>query len=176
MKIYVLNYIKGCQGWLTKITELHWGAKSLPQHQLCDDIADKIAEFQDKVSEVEQSISGRFKVGDLKPVPCNASTLMEFVKEVISSTNSFYAKLKQEGDDYIGMRSDTEAFLSDMQRLLYLTDFTVKEELKHRLRNGLTENRVEVSDGRNTYSLTENELREIVRESIDNIKYKKRGY
>ena len=71
------------------------------------------------------------------------------------------------------MRSDTEAVLSDLQRQLYLTDFTIKEGLKQRLRDKIRENRVTVSNGREEYSMTENELRELVSEAIDNLKRKK---
>ena len=170
MKKYILSYICDIEGWKTAIKQLHWDANSLSQHQLCDDIATTISEFQDKVSEVEQSISGKLPVNNLKGTAYKITTLKKFVEDVISGTNNFYSKLKNEGDDYIGMRSDTEAFLSDMQRQLYLVDFTVKESLKQRLRNQMNENRVEITDGTNHYSLTENELREFVSEAIKKVK------
>jgi hypothetical protein len=153
----------------TAIKQLHWDANSLPQHQLCDDIAELISEYQDKVAEVEQSISGRLPLNNLKGTPYKVTSLKKFVEDVISGTNSFYSKLKNEGNKYIGMRSDTEAFLSDLQRQLYLVDFTIKESLKQRLRNKINENRVTISDGRNKYSLTENELREFVCKAVSNV-------
>jgi hypothetical protein len=67
------------------------------------------------------------------------------------------------------MRSDTEAVLSDLQRQLYLVDFTIKESLKERLRNKINEGRVTISNGREKYSLTENELREFVSKAIRNV-------
>lgn len=169
MKKYILDYINKLEGGKTNIKQLHWNAKNLPQHQLCDDIAEKIAEHQDKISEVEQSISGKFKIGELKGTTAPTSSLMGFIKAIISDAKDFYAKLQNEGDEYIGMRSDVESFLSDMQRFKYLADFTVKESLKERLRDKITENRVEITDGNEIYSLTENELRELIRESIDKV-------
>lgn len=169
MKKYILDFICKLEGYGTAIQSLHWSANSLPQHQLCDDIATTISDYQDKVAEVEQSISGRLPVNKLKGTPYNVTTLKKFVDDVINSVNEFYAKLKKEGDKYIGMRSDTEAVLSDLQRQAYLVDFTVKEGLKRRLRDMMTENRVEVCNGRETYSLTENELREVVKEAIRNL-------
>ena len=169
MKKYILDFICKLEGYGTAIHSLHWSANSLPQHQLCDDIATTISDYQDKVAEVEQSISGRLPVNKLKGTPYNVTTLKKFVDDVINSVNEFYAKLKKEGDKYIGMRSDTEAVLSDLQRQAYLVDFTVKEGLKSRLRDMMTENRVEVCNGRETYSLTENELREVVKEAIRNL-------
>jgi len=169
MKKYILSFICDVEGWKTAIKQLHWDAKSLSQHKLCDDIAGLISDYQDKVAEVEQSISGKLPVNNLKGTAYKITTLKKFVEDVISGTNSFYSKLKNEGDNYIGMRSDTEAFLSDMQRQLYLVDFTVKESLKERLRNKINENRVTISDGRNKYSLTENELREFVCKAVRNV-------
>jgi len=43
------------------------------------------------------------------------------------------------GDTYVGMASDCESFLSDMQRKLYLVNFTLKEELKRRLKAEISE-------------------------------------
>lgn len=170
MKKYILDFICNLEGKKTAIKSLHWHANSLSQHQLCDDIATIISDYQDKVSEVEQSISGKLPVNNLKGVPYKVTTLKKFVEDVIKDTKSFYSKLQNEGDEYIGMRSDTEAVLSDLQRQLYLVDFTVKESLKQRLRNKINENRVEISNGKEKYSMTENELREFVSEAIKNVK------
>jgi len=172
MKKYILDFICQLEGFKSSIKALHWSANSLPQHQLCDDIATTIADYQDKVSEVEQSISGRLPVNNLKGTPYKITNLKKFVEDVINGVNSFYSKLKKEGDNYIGMRSDTEAVLSDLQRQLYLVDFTIKESLKQRLRNQINEGRVTISNGKESYSMTENELRELVTEAINNVKKK----
>jgi hypothetical protein len=169
MKKYILTYICDIEGWKTAIKQLHWDANSLSQHQLCDDIATIISDYQDKVSEVEQSISGKLPVNNLKGTPYKITNLKKFVEDVIKGTKEFYHKLQKEGDEYIGMRSDTEAVLSDLQRQLYLVDFTIKESLKQRLRNKINEGRVTISNGREKYSLTENELREFVSKAIRNV-------
>ena len=169
MKKYILDFLCKLEGYGTAIQSLQWDANSLSQHQLCDDIATIISDYQDKVSEVEQSISGRLPVNNLKGTPYKITNLKKFVEDVISGVNSFYSKLKNEGDKYIGMRSDTEAVLSDLQRQLYLVDFTIKENLKQRLRNQINENRVTISNGREKYSMTENELRELVSEAVKNV-------
>ena len=169
MKKYILTYICDIEGWKTAIKQLHWDANSLSQHQLCDDIATIISDYQDKVAEVEQSISGKLPVNNLKGTPYKITNLKKFVEDVIKGTKEFYHKLQKEGDEYIGMRSDTEAVLSDLQRQLYLVDFTIKESLKERLRNKINEGRVTISNGREKYSLTENELREFVSKAIRNV-------
>ncbi len=172
MKKYILDFICQLEGFKTGIKSLHWDSNSLSQHQLCDDIATTISDYQDKVSEVEQSISGKLPINNLKGTTYKITTLKKFVEDVISSINSFYSKLKKEGDKYIGMRSDTESVLSDLQRQLYLVDFTIKEGIKERLRNKINENRVSIFNGKTEYNLTENELRELVSEAVKNVKGK----
>jgi len=140
----VLAFVEKLEIFKTKIKALHWDANSLSQHELCDDIAERIADFQDQVSEVEQSISGKLPKEMFKPTNQEfgeVGTLKEFVESVIDCTNDFYKKLGEKGDKYIGMRSDCESFLSDMQRKLYLVNFTLKEELKMRLRDKINESR-----------------------------------
>ena len=58
---------------------------------------------------------------------------------MLDATNTFYKSLEDEGDNYTGMRSDCESFLSEMQRNLYLVNFTMKEDLKRRLSNRINE-------------------------------------
>jgi len=135
----VLEFVNRLEGYKTAIKVLHWSSDNMSQHKLCDEIADRIAEFQDQVSEVEQSINGNIKRNQLKPIEYKVTNLRKFVEDVLDETNTFYKGL--DGDTYVGMRSDCESFLSDMQRNLYLVDFTMKEDLKRRLQNRLNESR-----------------------------------
>ena len=138
----ILAFVEKLEIFKTKIKALHWDSNSLSQHELCDDIASRIADFQDQVSEVEQSIHGKLSKNLFKPSNQNygdVGTLKEFVENVLDTTNKFYKELENMGDDYIGMRSDCESFLSDMQRKLYLVNFTLKEELKERLKTKINE-------------------------------------
>lgn len=140
----ILAFIEKLEVYKTKIKALHWDADSLSQHKLCDEIAESIAEFQDQVSEVEQSISGKLGKNMFRPDNQEfgeIGTLKEFVKSVIDHTNTFYKELQNKGDEYIGMRSDCESFLSDMQRKLYLVNFTMKEDMKRRIAEMVNESR-----------------------------------
>lgn len=175
MKKVVLDYINKMEGWKTAIKSLHWDADNLSQHKLCDDIADRIADFQDQVSEVEQAISGNLSINTLKGTTYKIKDLKSFIQDVLDDTNVFYKKVKKLGDDYIGMASDCESFLSDMQRNLYLANFTLKEDLKRRLKDKINESRKEyVIESKNAnYTLTESELKNLLRSSVHNVLKKK---
>lgn len=135
----VLAFVNKLEGYKTAIKQLHWDAKNMSQHELCDDIAESIAEFQDTVSEVEQSITGKLKVNSLNPTEYKIKDLKSFVQDVLDATNTFYKAIKDKGDTYVGMASDCESFLSDMQRKLYLVNFTMKEEFKREFRAKINE-------------------------------------
>ena len=171
MKKVILDYINKMEGWKTAIKSLHWDADNLSQHKLCDDIAGTIADFQDQVSEVEQAISGNLSVNTLKGAPYKIKDLKTFIQDVLDDTNVFYKKVKKLGDDYIGMASDCESFLSDMQRNLYLVNFTVKEDLQRRLKNRINESRKEyiIESKYANYTLTESEFKNLLRSSVHNV-------
>ena len=135
-----INYLEGCK---TAIKSLHWDPDNMSQHKLDDEIADAIADFQDQVAEVEQGIHGQLPLNQLKGDTITVKDLESFVQDVISKTTDFYKQLDGKGDEYIGMRSDCESFLSAMQKNLYLLRFTIKnamkEEMKRRIKANLRE-------------------------------------
>ena len=178
----VLSFVNKLEGYKTAIKELHWDSDNMSQHELCDKIADSIAEFQDTVSEVEQSITGKLAIGNLKPVSYKVTSLKKFVEDVLDATNSFYKSLEDEGDTYTGMRSDCESFLSDMQRNLYLVNFTMKEDLKRRLANRINEsyrseeNEKKFNIGRHTENLTDGGMAKRISDIIKNSQFNKRPF
>lgn len=159
MKGFILNMVNMLEAYKTAIKSLHWDSKNLSQHELCDKIADTIAEFQDVVSEVEQSISGNLPLNQLKANRYKVKSLKQFVKDVIETTTKFYNRLKRKGDEYIGMRSECESFLVQMQRYNYLVDFTLKEDFK---RNFATL----IKEQKENYEVDQNEFVSALNEAI----------
>ena len=135
----ILNYIEKCESWKVAIKNLHWSADNMSQHELCDDIASEISDFEDLVSEVEQSITGKIKLNGFTPKSYKIKSLRSFVEDVISDSQSFLKELDKMGDKYIGIKSECESFIGVMQRKLYLVNFTMKEELKRRLKARINE-------------------------------------
>lgn len=137
MRKKVLEFVRKCEGWKTAVKQFHWAAKNMSQHKLCDDVAKAISDFQDQVAEVEQGISGTFNLGSLKSIPYKCVTMQGLIEDIVRDSIDFCNTLK--GDDHIGMRSDCESFISEMQKQLYLVNFTLKEDLRRRLSSRLTE-------------------------------------
>ena len=141
MNAKILDYINTCEKWKVEIKGLHWDSDNLSQHKLCDDIASAISDFEDLVAEVEQSISGNLPKGKISPKKASKINLKPFVEGVISTTQSFLKELEKMGKKYVGIKSECETFIGTMQRNLYLVNFTLKEELKARLKGRLNESR-----------------------------------
>ena len=135
----ILKFIEKCESWKVEIKNYHWSADNLSQHELCDDIASSISDFEDLVSEVEQSISGKIKLNGFTPDKAKETNLKSFVEEVISNSKDFLKQLEGMGEDYVGIKSECETFIGDMQRKLYLVNFTLKEELKERIKARINE-------------------------------------
>jgi hypothetical protein len=111
----------------------------MSQHELCDDIASEISDFEYLVSVVEQSISGKIKLNGFTPKTYKINSLKSFVEDVISASQSFRKELDKMGDKYIGIKSECESFIGVMQRKLYLVNFTMKEDLKRRIKASINE-------------------------------------
>lgn len=165
MKKFILEYICTIEGWKTAIKNLHWNADNLNQHELCDKIATTISDFQDVVSEVEQSLSGKIDLNLLKGKRYNIKTLKKFINDVITVTTKFYTRLKRRGDDYIGMRSECESFIGQMQKYNYLVDFTLKEDFKRNFGRLIKENR----NIEETIDVDPMELSLLIKESLSRV-------
>jgi len=166
MRKTVYSFVCKLEGYKTAIKSLHWDAKSLSQHKLCDDIADRLADFQDQVSEVEQSITGNLPVNRLKGTQYKVRNLKKFVQDVIDSTNSFYKKIKKFGDNYVGMASDCESFISDMQRNLYLVNFTIKEDFKRNYKNKIRES---MKANGQIIEMSGRQFNDLISETVNNV-------
>jgi hypothetical protein len=171
MKKFVFDYVCKMEGWKTAIKSLHWNADNLSQHRLCDDIAGEIADFQDTVSEVEQSLDGNLEFNKLTGTKYTISNLTAFVKDVIKDTLAFYKQLGKSGDDYVGLRSECETFLAGMQKNVYLVKFTLKEDFKRNYarKKAMNENKIQISNGKIDYVLSESELKTAVNEAVTNV-------
>lgn len=167
----VLKFVEKLEGFKTACQNAHWDSPNMSQHELLDKIGDSIAEFEDKVAEVEQSIHGKLKVNKLKPAPYKMKSREGFILDIINETKRFYKRLK--GDDYIGMRSDCESFISEMQRYRYLMTFTLRENLRKRLKG---EENINENISRNVIRLTESDLSGIIMETVNRILREDIGY
>ena len=99
MNSKILTFINLLEGYKTAIKSLHWNSNSVAQHEKCDEVAEEIANFQDVVSEVEQSISGNLPFNKLKGTEYHITNIQKFMKDLIANTKKFHKELGNMGDD-----------------------------------------------------------------------------
>ena len=126
---YFISYINVLEGAKTKIKNLHWGAKNLPNadkrgaHLYLDDFLDIVSEFQDTVAESSSGILGEMSLNAISGVSLSCTTPGELINILLDKTTSFYDNLPS-GTQYVGIKSETEVFIKDLTKYKYLFRLT----------------------------------------------------
>lgn len=160
MKQNILSYINKLQAYKTAIKNLHWSSKNMSEHKLLDDISDTVSEFQDKVAEIAQGIYGQIKLNELKPRRYNITSSSKMLNDLLLDTKHFYVSTNR-NKDLIGIRSEIETFVGDLNQYIYLLKFCLKEDLKRRIRTQITESKPKIH-------ITEETLRRAIHQAIMN--------
>jgi len=158
MESNIMNYINKIEGYKTAIKSMHWDASNMSEHKLWDDIADAVNDIQDNVSEMAQGIYGQISKNTLKPIQYNIGSKEKFLDDLLDSSKEFYKSLSDK-DEYIGIRSEMENFIGQVNKFKYLLKISLKEDFKRNFRKKLNERR-------NTIKLSESELSEYITECV----------
>lgn len=126
---YFIDYINVLEGVKTRIKNMHWAAKRIPNsdkrgaHLYLDDLLSIISDFQDTVAESSQGIYGSMNLDSVSSVGFSASTPKELVAYIQNKTNDFYEGLSQT-TVLAGIRSETEVIIKDLEKYQYLFSLT----------------------------------------------------
>ena len=126
---YFINYINVLEGAKTKIKNLHWGAKNLPNadkrgaHLYLDDFLDIVSDFQDTIAESSSGILGEMDLNAISGTGMICTTPRDLINILLDKTVSFYDNLPS-GTQYVGIRSETEVFIKDLTKYKYLFRLT----------------------------------------------------
>lgn len=124
-----VDYINVLEGVKTKIKNLHWSAKKLPNsdkrgaHLYLDDFLDVVSDFQDTVAESSQGQYGVMDTNAVSGVPFQCSSPKELMNYVEERTAAFYISIP-EGPISSGVKSETETFIKNVEKYKYLFDLT----------------------------------------------------
>lgn len=126
---FFITYINVLEGVKTKIKNLHWAAKKLPNadkrgaHLYLDELLEIVQDFQDTVAESSQGILGIMDTSAVCGTSFNCSSTKELVDYMKVKTEDFYVNLPA-GSDYAGIKSETEVFIKDITKYTYLFQLT----------------------------------------------------
>lgn len=123
---FFIDYINFLEAAKTFCKSLHWGAENLSlsskasAHKYLDGLYDIISEYEDTIAEVSQGIYGTFPMitGKQIPIekPLDIFSLIDLLKKNIFD---FYKGLPDEVE-MVGMKSETETFIKNIQKYTYL--------------------------------------------------------
>ena len=126
---YFINYINVLEGAKTKIKNLHWGAKNLPNadkrgaHLYLDDFLGIVSDFQDTIAESSSGILGEMDLNAISGIGMTSTTPRDLINTLLDKTVSFYDNMPS-GTQYVGIKSETETFIKDLTKYKYLFRLT----------------------------------------------------
>ena len=126
---YFINYINVLEGAKTKIKNLHWGAKNLPNadkmgaHLYLDDFLCIVSDFQDTIAESSSGILGEMDLNAISGIGMTSTTPRDLINTLLDKTVSFYDNMPS-GTQYVGIKSETETFIKDLTKYKYLFRLT----------------------------------------------------
>lgn len=166
MKQNILSYINKLQSYKTAIKNLHWSSGNMSEHKLMDDIHDTVSGLQDKVAEIAQGVYGQIKINELRPKRYNITSSTKMLQDLEKDTKAFYSSTTR-NKEMIGIRSELETFIGDLDQFKYLLKFCLKEDLKRRVSTQIAESITRPAKA-NKMRLSESALRHVVRQAILN--------
>lgn len=120
----IIDLLCKIEGFKTCLKIVHWNAKSLSEHRLCDDVQDELGEYEDTIAELEQAITDiKITEEELIPQAQSAESLTEFLNILLSDIKTFYEQIVQGDVSYVGISSETETFIGKLQKFIYQASF-----------------------------------------------------
>lgn len=121
-----INYISLLEGFKTQCKTMHWGILHTTvnsyrgAHLYLDDFLKIISDYQDMIAETSQGILGNYiKLDSIKGIlGKSVNSPIDFCNEIENKVFEFYNNL--ENIKYIGIKSETETFIKDIQQFKYL--------------------------------------------------------
>lgn len=150
MKQEHIDYINYIEGIKTTLKNTHWSSKNNSEHVRMDEFADIVSEFEDKISEEFQGIEGQIQDNQVQPKEYTFTNVETLLNNIKDETLTIYKNL-QDDIEYIGICSEIESFIHDINKYKYLFRLSLKNESK------IKENYI---------NLTDTDLKNIVNEAI----------
>lgn len=119
-----INFLCQIEGWKTKCKNLHWAAQNDSIHRRLDDLADVLSSYQDALAEDYMGINGRVRPDILTGISSNAIEPNTFISEIIENTSGFYSQIDS-SVVYAGIKSETETFIHNLNKIKYLFSLCV---------------------------------------------------
>lgn len=124
---FFINFINKLEGWKTKCKNLHWAAPKKNIHVYLDEFLDILSNYQDSIAEDYQGILGHMNPNAIKSIPSDTLNAIEMIIEIKKGTCEFYKNIPEE-TCYVGIKSETETFIHNLNKYKYLFELTAAKD------------------------------------------------
>jgi hypothetical protein len=114
------EFLRTLEGYKSKFRELHWNAKLMSDHKLCDQIMSTIIEHQDEIAEEGFTIFGKFNFSEFQPIcNCYANNTKEALEELEVLIIDLKAAINSDLQ-LCSISAILDVFLHDIRKYIYL--------------------------------------------------------
>lgn len=166
MKTEHIDFINYIEGIKTCLKNTHWSSVNNSEHVRMDEFADVVSDFEDSVSEEFQGIEGQIQDNEVKPIEYTFSDVNKLLQDIKSKTMELYDSFEND-KTYIGVKSEIESFIHDINKYSYLFKLALKDDTNNTETNDKSKDSDEDNNvSENTIKLTHEDLRNIIKESV----------
>ena len=126
---FFINFLNILEGWKTKCKNLHLAAPKRNIHVYLDEFLEILSDYQDSIAEDYQGILGHMQPNAIKGIPSDTLNAIDFIVEIKQGTCKFYKQIPEE-TCFIGIKSETENFIHNINKYKYLFELTAAKEAK----------------------------------------------
>ncbi len=113
-----IDSVCALEGFKVKFRELHWNAKLMSDHKLCDSLISSVTEFQDSFAEEGFPIFGKFNSGEFFPIQQFSDSTKETLFDLQTMIYNFKALLTE--PQYCSLSALCDNFLHEINKSIYL--------------------------------------------------------
>lgn len=116
----VCDFIMRIEGYAIRLKELHWDADKKAQHEITEKAYDLLYKLEDSIAEDMMGYMGSYITpGTINPVLPNTDSLDGLLNLIKDDAFEFYKRIEN-NDNCIGIKSEIESFIHDMNNIIYL--------------------------------------------------------
>lgn len=117
----VCDFIMRLEGYTVRLKEMHWDADKKSEHEVTEKTYKLLYDLEDSIAEDMMGYLGSYITpGTIQPVLPKSESLEGLLNTIKDDATEFYKRIEHD-DNCIGIRSEIETFIHDMNQIIYLS-------------------------------------------------------
>ena len=117
----ICDFIMRIEGYTVRLKEMHWDADKKSEHEVTEKTYKLLYDLEDSIAEDMMGYLGSYITpGTIQPVLPKSESLEGLLNLIKDDATEFYKRIEHD-DNCIGIRSEVETFIHDMNQIIYLS-------------------------------------------------------